>query len=165
MVENTCHISVLMKSTSANTSSSGTARDRTETDASSWSIRRGPVQRRIDSTPYRMSPKATASTTRLAPAVTSALPHCPPNISGSAAGTRTKAASSAAPTFSGSDRKGRLRTRLSRPNAPIRMPRPPTQAAMLAITGQSSWIAPSSSPKATSTSSGAARVQTSSRAE
>ena len=51
IVEKTCHISVLMNSTRANTSSSGTARDSTETDASSWSISRGPVQRRIDSTP------------------------------------------------------------------------------------------------------------------
>ena len=49
--ENTCHISVLMNSTSANTSNSGTAREITDSDAASCSKRRAPVQRTIANSP------------------------------------------------------------------------------------------------------------------
>ena len=49
--EKTCHISVLMKSTSANTSSSGTAREITDSEAASCSNSRAPVQRTMANSP------------------------------------------------------------------------------------------------------------------
>jgi len=51
MREKTCHISVLTNRTSAKTISSGTARDRTATDAASCSKRRGPVHLMIPTRP------------------------------------------------------------------------------------------------------------------
>ena len=48
---NTCHISVLMNSTTLNSSSRGIARARSPTAAASCSPIRRPVKRRIDATP------------------------------------------------------------------------------------------------------------------
>ena len=161
MLENTCHASVFTNSTSENSSSSGSARTSSTTDAISWPTSRPAAQRTIDTSPKPTTPRISASSTRLASAVTSALVIWPPNTSGSTAGTITNPASSTVPTSSGTASGGRPRRRLSSANAPSTMASPPAAAPRLAHTDQSRSMAPSTSPMNTSASNGTARVNTS----
>jgi hypothetical protein len=93
--------------------------------------------------------------------VITALRHWPPKISGSRAGRRTNTPSSTRPTDSGRARYGRPRIRLRIAAAARRIASPPSTAATFASGDQSSWIAPSISPRKTRAKKGTARLKTS----